>query len=600
MLEVNTILQKRYRIVRPLGQGGMATVYEAIDERIDKTVAIKQILFELENTSNGKHNAFIKKAFRREASSLVKARHEVVPDVTDFFAELESLFFVMEFIEGDDFSKTLKKRKRPFRVEDVSLWIDDLLDALDYLHNLDPPIIHRDIKPQNLKINERHKIKLLDFGIAKSTDKNSTYTQHTFIGATLNYSPIEQILRVIDPTFREYILLKHKDKATKFLKQNTGPLCDIFSLGATFYQLLTGKPPIDITKRALEIWEGRNDPLTMPSELNPDITQKVSEWLLKSLAFERQDRFVSAIEMRKSWRLALAEDVFKTKNAHLAIGQKNREETEQEIRDREKVLMQAKTERLIEINEPQALSVEDPLKTFTPLGEVSESRLSEIFSFDGDAGASNYTFSNTDVSMVDLSDNSTTPAFVDVDFQSAEKGFKSEETEFRIPSKVEIKKPEADQLRNILALPIILILAIVVLGGTVFGVIGWINYSKVSPENKSAVAIEDSNKIETDNSNLSVQQNLNIKSETNSVIDMGTNSANDMTVNSKDEKTAKTVRSNKAAETAKPTKENAENIPTKNSTEIKQTKNSNARTNPKTNQTTKKPKDPSCIYTNSC
>ena len=90
----------------------------------------------------------------------------------------------MEYIAGDDLGKMLEKRGKPFSFEEVSPWINQLLEALKYLHNLMPPILHRDIKPQNLKLNEWQKIKLLDFGVARSTDKSSTLPEHTFLAAT--------------------------------------------------------------------------------------------------------------------------------------------------------------------------------------------------------------------------------------------------------------------------------------------------------------------------------------------------------------------------------------------------------------------------------
>ncbi|HRH45944.1 MAG TPA: serine/threonine-protein kinase, partial [Pyrinomonadaceae bacterium] len=274
MLANNQILQGRYRITRQLGAGGMGTVYEAIDDRFGEPIALKEIIFDL---ANEKQREILSKAFEREAKSLAKSKHEAVPYVRDYFSELNRQFLVMELVEGEDLAEMLSNRGKPFPLEDILNWMDQLLDALDYLHNLKPPIIHRDIKPQNLKLNVRRRIKLLDFGIARSSDNTSaTINKHTFVGATLNYSPIEQLLRVIDPTFRELLLLKHKEKAEAVLSQDTDPRCDIYALGGTFYHLLTNVVPIDATKRTLEIWEGQPDPLPNPSVLNPLIPISVS------------------------------------------------------------------------------------------------------------------------------------------------------------------------------------------------------------------------------------------------------------------------------------------------------------------------------------
>ncbi|HNQ15509.1 MAG TPA: serine/threonine-protein kinase, partial [Pyrinomonadaceae bacterium] len=167
MLTKHTLLQQRYRIVRHLGQGGMGSVYQATDERLNKTVAVKEVTIE---SSDDTQRSLIQMAFQREADSLVKAKHEAVPDITDYFSENGGWFLVMEFVEGEDLAQLLEERGGPFKFEEITPWLFQLLDALQFLHGLVPPIIHRDIKPQNLKLNDRQKIKLLDFGIARSSD----------------------------------------------------------------------------------------------------------------------------------------------------------------------------------------------------------------------------------------------------------------------------------------------------------------------------------------------------------------------------------------------------------------------------------------------
>ncbi len=349
MLAINTVLQGRYRIIRPLGQGGMGAVYEAIDERFGEPIALKEILIELANSANEKQRDLMMNAFERESKSLAKARHEVVPYVRDYFTELNRQFLVMEMIEGDELADLLQKRKSPFPLEDALKWMDQLLDALDYLHTLRPPIIHRDIKPQNLKLNLRKKIKLLDFGIAKSVDTTSTLTNHTFVGATLNYSPIEQILRVLDPTFREFIILKHKEEAEKVFNQSTDARCDIYSLGATFYHLLTNHLPVNVVKRTVEVWSGKADLLINPAELNREIPTSIADCLLKAMEVERDNRFSSALEMREALQTAIAEERRNKQTGNIAaIAEQRRLRIEQEERKlQEQRLMQVKTERLI-------------------------------------------------------------------------------------------------------------------------------------------------------------------------------------------------------------------------------------------------------------
>lgn len=307
MLATNQILQERYRIIRQLGHGGMGAVYEAIDERFGEPIALKEIIIDLDDESQKES---ITMAFQREAKTLAKVKHETVPYVRDYFSESDKQYLVMELVEGEDLSELLKKYKKPFPLEDALKWLFQLLDALDYLHNLRPPIIHRDIKPQNLKLNSRQRVKLLDFGVARSEDKSAALTKQTFVGATLNYSPIEQIMRVIDSTFREFIVLKHKEKAEVVLNQDTDARCDIYALGATFYHLLTNQVPVDATKRTLSIWEGKSDPLPIPSILNPNIPIAISDCLLKSMAINREDRYSSALEMQEVLKGAVAEADF--------------------------------------------------------------------------------------------------------------------------------------------------------------------------------------------------------------------------------------------------------------------------------------------------
>lgn len=357
MLAINQVLQERYRIVRQLGYGGMGAVYEAIDERFGEPIALKEIIFD---SADEKQREMVGKAFEREAKALAKAKHEVVPYVRDYFSELNRQFLVMELVEGEDLAEMLKSRGKPFPLEDILKWMDQLLDALDYLHNLKPPIIHRDIKPQNLKLNARRRIKLLDFGIARSGDRSSaTLTKQTFVGATLNYSPIEQILRVIDQTFREFIVLKHKEKAEAVLNQDTDARCDIYALGGTFYHLLTNQVPIDATKRTLDIWEGKPDPLLNPTAIDPGIPPAVSACLMKAMEVESSKRFSSAIEMHEALKGAIAESksVISFVNSQENITQA---ETVKLITS-ENSNIEAPTEPLIQIHSEPTKQIEIPV-----------------------------------------------------------------------------------------------------------------------------------------------------------------------------------------------------------------------------------------------
>src|SRR5258705_11708406 len=125
MLAPETVLQSRYRIVRLLGQGGMGAVYEAMDERLDTTVALKETLFSDER---------LRKQFEREAKLLAGMHHPALPRVSDHFAEGEGQVLVMQFIPGQDLAQMMVQKQGPFPPDQVLTWGDQLLDALAYLH----------------------------------------------------------------------------------------------------------------------------------------------------------------------------------------------------------------------------------------------------------------------------------------------------------------------------------------------------------------------------------------------------------------------------------------------------------------------------------
>src|SRR5436853_5043569 len=235
MLSPDTILQGRYRIIRQLGQGGMGAVYEAVDERLDTVVALKETFFVDEK---------LRKQFEREARLLARLHHQALPRVSDHFNEGDGQFLVMQFIAGEDLAEMQAQRNAPFPQAEVLRWADQLCDALDYLHTQDPQIIHRDIKPQNLKLTARGQIVLLDFGLAKGSagQMSVVTTSASIFGYTPNYAPLEQVQGL-----------------------GTDPRSDIYSLSATLYHLLTNVKPPDALSRAGAIVHGLPDPLAPAS-----------------------------------------------------------------------------------------------------------------------------------------------------------------------------------------------------------------------------------------------------------------------------------------------------------------------------------------------
>jgi serine/threonine protein kinase len=274
MIEPGALLQNRYRVVKQIGEGGMGAVYVATDERFHSTVAIKQTFFD---------DPTLRKAFEREAHLLNHLRHVALPRVSDHFVEGEGQFLVMEFIEGDELAELLQRRGA-FPLADVLRWADELLDALEYLHTHEPPIVHRDIKPQNMKLTARGQIVLLDFGLAKgaATGTRASATASVF-GYSRSYAPLEQI-------------------------QGTGTdtRSDLYSLAATLYHLMTGVVPVDGLTRASAMINQQPDPLRPAHLAHAQVPESISKILHRAMALKATLRPATAGEMRAALRQAAA------------------------------------------------------------------------------------------------------------------------------------------------------------------------------------------------------------------------------------------------------------------------------------------------------
>lgn len=292
MLSHGTLLQNRYRIARRIGQGGMGAVYEATHEELGYRVALKET-YHTDDPS-------IRRAFKREAKMLAGLQHPGLPRVIDYFADGDGLFLVMEYISGEDLYKLLSARQQPFPVEKVLHWAEQLIEVLEYLHGQDPPVIHRDIKPNNIKLNERGSVILLDFGLSKgaASEMTSIVASRSVLGFTLTYAPLEQILKA-DQNLVQHLTVLDAEKVDRVLHTPTDACCDIYSLGATLYHLLTNKQPVQSPTRALAIWSGRKDPLLRANEVNPEVPPEIADLLQKAMALDSEDRITSVAKMRE-------------------------------------------------------------------------------------------------------------------------------------------------------------------------------------------------------------------------------------------------------------------------------------------------------------
>jgi len=280
-LAPNSLIQNRYLIVHLIGKGGMGEVYLAVDQRLGSAVALKRTFFA--------DDELLGNAFEREARILARLRHPVLPKVSDHFVENGEQYLVMEHIAGEDLAKRLEAAQKPFPLSWVLFWADQLLDALAYLHTHEPPIIHRDIKPQNLKLTDENHIVLLDFGLSKNTtgqtrSTGSSGSTGSVVGYTPHYAPMEQI------------------RGT-----GTNPRSDIYSLSATLYQLMTNTIPADALTRADALLNGSPDPITPLDEVNPEVPGEVSTVILHGMEVSQERRFPDAKSMQKALRKAYSE-----------------------------------------------------------------------------------------------------------------------------------------------------------------------------------------------------------------------------------------------------------------------------------------------------
>lgn len=265
-LQNGATLRHRYRIEEILGQGGMGAVYRAFDINLGVSVAVKENLFTTQEYA---------RQFRREATILASLRHPNLPRVTDHFViEGEGQYLVMDFIKGEDLRQRLE-REGPLSEDLVLPWFIEIADALAYLHSRTPPILHRDIKPGNIKLTPEGKALLVDFGLAKVVEEGG----ETTTGAramTPGFSPPEQ-----------------------YGSGRTDARTDIYSLAATLYTALTAAIPEDSLERAL-----RRASLISIRERNPAVSYALARTVEQALALEPDQRYQTVNEFADALAMA--------------------------------------------------------------------------------------------------------------------------------------------------------------------------------------------------------------------------------------------------------------------------------------------------------
>jgi len=257
-LAIGSILQNRYRIVKLIGQGGFGAVYRGWDLSLEQPVAVKE---------NFGSDAESQRQFEREAKLLAGLRHPNLPRVGDHFVVPgQGQYLVMDFVEGKSLTTLLSERGGPLDEAEVLPWMRQVCEALDYLHTRTPPIIHRDVKPDNIIVAPDGRAMLVDFGISKVYDPG----KGTTIGAkavTPGYSPPEQ-----------------------YGRGRTDARSDVYALGATLYTLLTGQTPPD----GPDLSSGA-DVLTPPRQVNPAVSAATSAAVVAAMAPTISRRLENAV-----------------------------------------------------------------------------------------------------------------------------------------------------------------------------------------------------------------------------------------------------------------------------------------------------------------
>lgn len=285
-LPEGTILDRKFKIVGVLGEGGMGTVYKV--EQVDRPGyfrAVKELLINPNTTEDERKSAI--ERFDKEIDLLFNLKHPRIPSLVLSFQERGNYYFVMEFVPGRSLEKILEDAKAPLDETRVINWMMQVCEALTYIHTRVPPIILRDLKPGNVMVTGDD-VHLIDFGIARKFDPNKrTNTENL---GTISYASPEHLGSITAPGQRRSV-------------QNPGKLVqtdarsDIYSLGATMYHLLTNHEPDPIQTPAPGSILARN-PRLHTVMINGKLVSSTEQVIIKAMQQEPAQRFQSAEAMR--------------------------------------------------------------------------------------------------------------------------------------------------------------------------------------------------------------------------------------------------------------------------------------------------------------
>lgn len=257
-LPPDTVLQNRYQIESELGRGGFGAVYRAYDLNLNRACALK------ENLST---TADAQRQFFREATALANLSHPNLPRVTDHFSvPNQGQYLVMDYIDGDDLTNKLPPGEFA-PLEEGLKWIIQVADALEYMHSQSPKVLHRDVKPANIRVTPAGKAVLVDFGLVKMFQSGQLKTTIGARAITPGYAPPEQYGMGV-----------------------TDARTDVYALGATAYRILTGVEPVESVQRM----SGKT--LQPPHVANAQIPLAVSQVIEKAMAMAPDSRYANMTE----------------------------------------------------------------------------------------------------------------------------------------------------------------------------------------------------------------------------------------------------------------------------------------------------------------
>lgn len=307
MSATTELLQEgRYRIDATIAETSESAVFQGYDTVRNAKVVVKEIVVKMNKVTTLAQQENLKLNFVNQAKILATVKHDSLVQVEDYFSEIGRQFLVLESVDGDDLESAVKANGKGFSVKEVAAWADQILDALKYLHALEPPLIHKFVRPKNIRKLPDGRVKLLAHGMHSSDGSVSTSIAPGGDDAgVLNFSALEIIWEGLDSASQKVIASGYDEQSEKILKSAPDARSDVYSVGATLYFILTGKAPVDPLERSIEMLDGKADPLAKPSELNPEIPEQVNDAIVKALMIKREDRHDSASAMRIALRAAM-------------------------------------------------------------------------------------------------------------------------------------------------------------------------------------------------------------------------------------------------------------------------------------------------------